>query len=273
MRRSRVLLLVSVISGSLGLTQAAHALDVEDITLSTSQRTVVKKYASVASTSAGATPHKPSDCKVATWCDVIDVKLEVPSGFTNDFGIQLTISWSLEANDYDIYLYDRPDATKEVDSSANFNVEAGPKEVVGLLNPAPGTYYLVVYNFSAVDAPYSLKGEFLEEEKLPDLPVYQRRRPPQQQQASPDAARQATPPLQSAGTSGLAPEVGTSPRPVESYGPDGAPIDENLQALETSNVDEPFSLNPLMLAVLIIVIIGASVAVFIFLTRRRQSES
>lgn len=97
---------------------------------------------------AGATP-APEACTPET-CDAFTFRLDVPDGFwEEDQGLEVSIQWAIEQDDFELYLYDEDDELVAT-SSGSFSTAEG----VFVPQASPGLYTAVIVPLTVDDASY-----------------------------------------------------------------------------------------------------------------------
>lgn len=145
--------------------ETAAARDVEDMAVSAEEPVSEKTYDPIVGQNTSLL-HTPSECRSATYCDVIDLEIGVPDGFgENDFHkVVVTLTWEdlSDDADLDLYLY-APDGSRH-DESATGDPEG---EQAQFTQPTEDTWFIVVNNFAGVHQSYTVKAEFKHEELQP----------------------------------------------------------------------------------------------------------
>jgi hypothetical protein len=228
--RSRALGIILLALASVTAWPAAHvsASDVADMSVSPANPDKKTNYGPIfANNSQNTLPHKPSDCRSATYCDVIDVKVD-PSAYPSNEFYQLTITlfWehstdvrdtpvgNAEAVDLDLYVYDPKEIKVAQDAGAT------QPATTSLDTPQLATYYVVINSSSGPNTGYTVEAELEDLGKAKAIPKFQR--------PESSGAPNFTPLPEASGIPGVPTpprtnlEPGATLAPVITPGPDGS---------------------------------------------------
>lgn len=169
MRRLALLVLVVLLAGLLGVAGPVQAHDQKDLQISPDNPVHERDYEGGAALYVGNTAgenkgHSPQICRVAEYCDTIDLDITVPAGYTQDWALRITLLWAA-GPDLDMTLYN----SQEVHIARAWT--AANPEIITLKFMEPGRYYITVVQFDDILVVYKLRAEF-----LPLKPVEPRKR-------------------------------------------------------------------------------------------------
>jgi hypothetical protein len=165
------------------LDQAANTIRV------TENQTVEKKFAPIpAMQPLPALPapapklNTPSQCRQATYCDVIPLEVVLPPTLkpSDEFFVSVALEWQTQSlpgisaggadytkptdvNDLDLYVWADPEGDEPVQQAST----ASHPEQLRLFRPSKGKYSIVVFNYQGPNTGYTLRVEYKPEKIVP----------------------------------------------------------------------------------------------------------
>lgn len=276
------------------LANGAPGRDVDDITLGEGQ-TVNKEYGPIAANEPpvgilfGNTLRTPPTCRDSSYCDVIDLSIDVPPeyGAANFFKVDIELRWSNPTGTNNLNLYVHRVNGLQVLSSVGAG--ATQPERVTLQDPPEQKYFVVVSNAAGPNTGYRLTATFVPQGGLaePDADDDFQFGGGSPGQADDDAAGDtsdlavpglgpAQSPLAAVFPPELAPPAGAvpseGPRPVEQPGPDGPLATRALVALASTSPPPGSSDVPVVVSATMAALTLAGLAVFLFVRGRRETD-
>ena len=151
----------------------ATADDQGEVRLSPANPTWVKTYPSPLANNPAVTTGGDS-CREdpgSEYCDVIDVTVQIPSGYSYNWALNIVLSWDNTGidDDLDMYVYDGVTGNNLSGSTGATGTppeKPRPTETVFLTNIDPATYNVMVHNFLSASETYELKVDFVQREKI-----------------------------------------------------------------------------------------------------------
>lgn len=213
----------------------ALSLEREGMAVSRKSPKVNKTYSEPILANNTSLLHKPSDCRTATYCDTIELKVDA-ADFENDdvYYVDIVLSWPQEythteegdaqSNDLDLYIYDSNEL--RIGQAATSN----EKEKTQIDLPPSGEYYLVVNNFYGPNLGYTFDIKMTYAGKQKEIPEFIRSTPRPLPPPPDGPASEPLPTFTPAPETDLEPDATLAP--VITPGPDGKMTTLSLDAVQ-----------------------------------------
>ena len=288
MRKSVSVLALSALVGALfGIAGPAQASSRGSITISPSNPLVEKSYPGISAAKPG-TPTTPfaqvRNCEDgksnSTYCDNVDLKVEVPANYKPIYKVRITLTWDPGPtnNDLSLWIWDFKGYLGQteydpVGPAVASDTAAGkkPPRVAELGEPPTKTFYISIVNYGpSINSGYKLRVEWILVNLGPDyagppgdddpIPAYK---------PTPESAKTRVNP---ALTAPFKEEVETIT--VKVPGPDGELIDVEIPLVKAAGVARTgeTASNPVVPIILGLLGLGLVLFLYFFVWRRRRGE-